>query len=50
MWGFVKKELLQSILTTRNQYWKSMLKPYYWKPQPRTVIKILLLKNDTKNL
>jgi hypothetical protein len=58
MWGFLRKELLISILTTKNQYWKSMPKTYYWKPLSRSVIEILLpkgvienvTKNATKNL
>jgi hypothetical protein len=58
MWGFLRKELLISILTTKNQYWKSMSKTYYWKPLSRSVIEILLpkgvienvTKNATKNL
>ncbi len=41
MLGFLGQELLVSILTTGNQYWKSIPKTYYLKP---------ILKNVTKNI
>jgi hypothetical protein len=31
MLGYLGQELLVSILTTRNQYWKLVLKTYYCK-------------------